>query len=138
MTSQSCSWYFSRYNSRINSVIIFYFVFLSQNKKYIYIFSKKNCHLERAIIFHQHGHRHKVTTIIDRTWTKSNAVWKLTDRLQSCWWHCDVGDLEFKTILECWRQNKDLVTSCECWCPTLVLRDRGCWWPKWPKPSPTS
>ena len=24
------------------------------------------------------------------------------------------------------------------WCPTLMFKDRWCWWRKWPKPSPTS
>ena len=28
-------------------------------------------------------------------------IW--TWRLQSCWWHCDVGDLQLVMILECWR-----------------------------------
>ena len=27
--------------------------------------------------------------------------------LQSCWWHCDVGDLKLETVLECWRQNSN-------------------------------
>ena len=31
-----------------------------------------------------------------------------------------------------------LVTSFGCWCPTSMLKDRGCWWRKRPKPSPTS
>ena len=31
-----------------------------------------------------------------------------------------------------------MVTSFECWCPTLMLRDRGCWLPNSPKPSATS
>ena len=28
-----------------------------------------------------------------------------------------------------------MVTSFGCWCSTLMLRDRGYWWPKWPKTS---
>ena len=31
-----------------------------------------------------------------------------------------------------------LVTSLGCWCPTLILKDRVCWWQKQTKPSPTS
>ena len=45
----------------------------------------------------------------------------------SCWQFQNVGD-----------RIKILVTSYECWCPTLMLRDRGCWWPERPKLSPTS
>ena len=30
-----------------------------------------------------------------------------------------------------------LVTTFGCWCPTLTFEDRGCWWQKRPKPSPT-
>ena len=31
-----------------------------------------------------------------------------------------------------------LVTIFECWCPTLILKDRECWWQKRSKLSPTS
>ena len=31
-----------------------------------------------------------------------------------------------------------LVTSFECWFPALMQKYSGCWWPKWPKLSPTS
>ena len=37
-----------------------------------------------------------------------NDLDKRLNRLQSCWRHCDVGDLQLVTILECRRQNKDL------------------------------
>ena len=40
----------------------------------------------------------------------------------------DVGD---KT---CWT----ILPAFGWWCPTLILKDRGCWWQKRPKPSPTS
>ena len=46
--------------------------------------------------------------------------------LRWCWW-LKVGD-------DLWM----LVTSFECWCPTLMEKDCGCWWLKRPKPSPTS
>ena len=29
-----------------------------------------------------------------------------------------------------------LATIFGCWCPTPMLKDRGCWWQKRPKPSP--
>ena len=58
---------------------------------------------------------------------QSHFIW-----LQSCWW-LTVGD-NFRMLA----RIKILVTSLGCWCPTLVLRYRGCWWPKRLKPSPTS
>ena len=30
-----------------------------------------------------------------------------------------------------------MVTSFQCWCPKANVKDSGCWWPKWPKLSPT-
>ena len=44
------------------------------------------------------------------------------------WW-------QFKNVGD---KIKILVTSFGCWCQTQMLRDRGYWWPKWPKPSSTS
>ena len=52
------------------------------------------------------------------------------------------GD-KWMLVTSCWGQflaNGDriliLVTSFECWCPTLGMKDRECWWRKRPKPSP--
>ena len=42
------------------------------------------------------------------------------------WWWLYVGD-----------GISILVTSSGCWCPTPMLKYRGCWWRKRPKPSPT-
>jgi len=50
---------------------------------------------------------------------------------------CDVGDLQLVIILVGDR-IKILVTSFGCCCPTIMLIDKGWWWPKWRKPSPTS
>ena len=50
-----------------------------------------------------------------------------------CWW-IYVDDNFWMLVKEFrywWR-------SFECWCPTLMLIDRGCWWRKRSKPSPTS
>ena len=62
--------------------------------------------------------------------------------LQSCWLHRDVGDLQLVTSWYWWLTVDDsfrmLATELRSWYPTFMLRDRGCWWPKWPKPSPTS
>ena len=55
-----------------------------------------------------------------------------------------VGDIVILITYSCWPfknvadRIKILVTSFRCWCPTLMLWDRGCWWPKWLQPSPTS
>ena len=57
---------------------------------------------------------------------ESSQVWTV-NRWKWFWWHRDVGD-------DLWM----LVTSFECWCPTLMEKDCGCWWLKRPKPSPTS
>ena len=58
--------------------------------------------------------------------------------------HIDVGDKWMLMIL-CWWQFLDvsdrisiLVTSFECCCPTLMLKDKWCRWRKRRKPSPTS
>ena len=42
------------------------------------------------------------------------------------------------TIFEFGDRISILMTSFGCWCPTLMLKYRGCWWRKRPKPSPTS
>ena len=59
-------------------------------------------------------------------------------RLHRCWWQEDVGGL-------CWWQFSGvgdrisiLMTSFWCWCPTLMLKDRECWWQNQPNPSPIS
>ena len=39
---------------------------------------------------------------------RHDNVAKITG-LQSCWWHCDIGDLKIVTIWEYWRQNRHLV-----------------------------
>ena len=48
-------------------------------------------------------------------------------------------------VTKSWRKFSDvgdrisvLVTCFECWCPTFIWKDSGCWWPKWPKRSSTS
>ena len=63
--------------------------------------------------------------------------------------YIDVGD-KWSLVTQSWWQFLDvsdrisiLVTSFGCWCPTLMLKDRGCWWQKQAKtvlakPSPTS
>ena len=44
-----------------------------------------------------------------------------------------VGDIVMLVTYSWWQfynvgdRNKILVTSFGCWCPTLMLRDRGCW-----------
>ena len=58
--------------------------------------------------------------------------------------YIDVGDKRMLMTLSWWQfldvsdRISILVTSSGCWCPKLMLKDRGCWWQKWPKPSPTS
>ena len=42
----------------------------------------------------------------------------------------DIGDWYWWILI--------LVTSFESWCPTIMLKDKGCWWRKRSKPSPTS
>ena len=55
-----------------------------------------------------------------------------------------VGDILMLMTYSCWQfknvgdRIKILMTSFRCWCRTLMLNDRGCWWAKWLKPSPTS
>ena len=55
-----------------------------------------------------------------------------------------VGDIVMLVTYSWWQfknvgdRFKILVTSFRCWCPTLMLRNRGWWWPKRPKPSLTS
>ena len=51
--------------------------------------------------------------------------------------YIDVGDFMLVNIFGCWRISI-LVTSYGCCCPTLMLKDRGCWWQNRPKLSPTS
>ena len=57
-------------------------------------------------------------------WNKHNIMAFMT---QSWWRFLGIGD---------WISM--LVTSFECWCPTLMLKDKGCWWRKRHKPSPIS
>ena len=58
--------------------------------------------------------------------------------------YIDVGDKWMLVTLSWWQffNVSDgisiLVTSFGCWYPTLMFKDRGCWWQKWPKPWPTS
>ena len=50
----------------------------------------------------------------------------------------DVGDWMLVTICGCrWLWTSMLMLSFECW-PDANVRQCRCWWPKWPKPSPTS
>ena len=66
----------------------------------------------------------------DRVWfcIIAASFWPVTVMLVTswCWW---------LTVNDNFRM---LATELRSWYPTLMLRDRGCWWPKWPKPSPTS
>ena len=56
----------------------------------------------------------------------------------------DIGDKWMLVTLSWWQfwdvsdRISIFVTSFGCWCPTLMLKDRGCCWQKRPKPSPTS
>ena len=58
--------------------------------------------------------------------------------------YIDVGDKWMLVTLWWWQFSgvgdriSILVTSFGCWCPTLMLKDRGCWWHNQPKPLPTS
>ena len=47
--------------------------------------------------------------------------------LHRCWWQYTVVDDGISIF----------VTSFGCWWPTLLFKNRGCWWRKRPKPSPT-
>ena len=49
-----------------------------------------------------------------------------------CWWLYPGDNLDVSDRISI------LVTSFGYWCPTLMLKDRVCWWQKRPKPSPTS
>ena len=49
-------------------------------------------------------------------------------RLHRCWWQVDVGDFVLVTILDVSDRISILVTSFGCWCPALMLKDRGCSW----------
>ena len=55
---------------------------------------------------------------------------KNTVRLHRCWW-LYLGD-------NFWMLMTEFRSSFGCWCPTLMLKDRVCWWQKLPKPLPTS
>ena len=65
-------------------------------------------------------------------------------RLHRCWWQVDVGDKWMLVTLAWWQfldvsdRTSILVTSFGCCCPPPLLKDRGCWWQKRPKLSPTS
>ena len=58
--------------------------------------------------------------------------------------YIDVGDKWMLVTLSWWQfldvgdRVSILVTSFGCWCPALMMKDRGCWWQKRPKQSPTS
>ena len=42
--------------------------------------------------------------------------------------YIDVGDKwMLVTMFECWRQSFVIGDIFECWCPTLMLKGRGCW-----------
>ena len=58
--------------------------------------------------------------------------------------YIDVGDKSMLVTLSWWQflnvsdRISILVTIFGNWCPTLLLKNRGCWWQKRSKPSPTS
>ena len=62
---------------------------------------------------------------------KKQSVILLIYRLHRCWWlYLGDNDLSTRILI--------LVTFFGCWCPTLMLKDRGYWWQKRQKPSSTS
>ena len=64
--------------------------------------------------------------------------------LHRCWWQIEVGDFVLMIFFDVSDRISILVTIFRCWCPTFMLKDRGCWWREptsrgcWPNPSPTS
>ena len=79
---------------------------------------------------------------------KSTFIQARSYDFYNCWkiWfsYIDVGNMWMLVTLY-WRQFLDaedrisiLVAFFQCWFPTLMFKDRLCWWRKWPKPSPTS
>ena len=61
------------------------------------------------------------------TWLRSRGYMG-TVILVTLWcWGLTVGD-NFRMLAT--ELGKNSLTSFEFWCPTLMLRDRGCWWPK--------
>ena len=67
---------------------------------------------------------------------QSGRVWPRG--LHRCWWQVDVGDFTLMKIFGDEWQNFHIDDIFWCWCPTLLLKDRECWWQKRLKPSPTS
>ena len=66
------------------------------------------------------------------------------EKLRSWKGYIDVDDKWVLVTLSWWQFLDDsdrisiLVISFGYWCPALMFKDKGCWWQKRPKPSPTS